>query len=76
MNNLPREEMASFIAQSHESGATIVECIKAVAQHFELNLGQAKQAVASHPSWSAIAKANEFLHEQAIASLAFKNEEH
>lgn len=43
-------------------------------QHFGLTLGQAKQAVSIHPSWSTTVRMNESLHEEAIAAPGIKDE--
>jgi hypothetical protein len=52
-----------YIDNMQKSGFTIMETIKAVMREYNLSLGQAKTVVSSHPSWSLVVKATQYLYD-------------
>jgi hypothetical protein len=64
-----REEI---IRRLHDSGANILDAIKAVRATFCVSLGEAKRLVAEHPVWNAEVKAAGPLQEALIQ--AFEEE--
>ncbi len=55
------KEIIKFL---HKSGCTIAEAIKFAKEIFDISLGDAKNLVASHPSYADIANASSQLHEE------------
>lgn len=52
-----------FIENMHQSGFSIMETIKAVMREYKLSLGEAKNVVSNHPSWSLMVKAAQSLYD-------------
>jgi ribosomal protein L7/L12 len=57
---------SAAISHLKESGLSIIEAIKAVRELFQVNLGVAKQLVASHSAYSQVAAASVPLQEEFI----------
>lgn len=53
----------AFVQALHDSGLTIIEAIKRVRTDLGFSLRGAKHLVACHPAYSAVAEANEPLHD-------------
>lgn len=60
------EDLAIVIQYLHDSGVTIVDCMRVLVESAGLSLGEAKALVCAQTCWAGVVRAAEPLHAEIL----------